>query len=78
MDKTTIVNNINSFSEAQKAEFNLESSNKIYTVNQTMITNSDKELAIATAEAVNELDSSDISSMNTSLSSSNKLSQRPC
>lgn len=78
MDRTEIISNINGFSNAQIAEFNIECNNKIHSVSQTMISNSDKDLAVTTAEALNNLSESDVDVINASLAANNKLSQRPC
>lgn len=78
MDNLELAGKINSFSNAQISEFNIECNNKIHSVNQTMITNSDKEEAVEVAEYLNGMSSEDVQSLNPSLSLNKKLSGRPC
>ncbi len=79
MNKTEAISNINSFTEAQIAEFNLVSNNKIHNIEQDKITQSDKDMAVDTADYINSKNGNYIdNNVNPSLSNSRKLSERPC
>ena len=79
MNKTEAIGNMNSFTTAQIAEFNLVSDNKIHSVEQGTITQADKDIATDTADYINSKGQNYIdNNISSSLSSSRKLSDRPC
>ena len=79
MKDTEIIKRINEFSEVQKAEYNILSENKTYTIEQGEISELDLEEAQSVSEAVNSLSQSYIDeNIFPKLDSKNKLSQRPC
>ena len=79
MKDTEIIKRINEFSEVQKAEYNILSENKTYTIEQGEISELDLEEAQSVSKAVNSLSQSYIDeNIFPKLDSKNKLSQRPC
>ena len=58
MKDTEIIKRINEFSEVQKAEYNILSENKTYTIEQGEISELDLEEAQSVSKAVNSLSQS--------------------
>ena len=79
MTDSEAINNINEFTDSQKAEFNLDCNSKVHTINQGRITQTEIDVAQDTADHIDAMTQSNIdANISPSLNDSNKLSERPC